>query len=284
MATVSVIIPTYNRSGLLIRALESVMAQTYRNFEVIVVDDGSTDDTAARLKAYQSGVPVRIIRTANRGAAAARNTGAEAAVGLWIAFLDSDDCWMKQKLEKQIRYTHSHPDIRLVYTRERWIRSGVHVNPPKAYKKYSGNVFLRCLPVCLIAPSSALMQLSLFREVKGFDPAYPVCEDYDLWLKICSLYPVGLVDEELTWKYGGHADQLSASSPIMDYWRIRALCSILQTRQLPSSYAEAVQRAIIRKSEVFLPGCLRHGRGELHRQTAAIIRASGIIPPLQKCL
>ncbi|OQX29395.1 MAG: hypothetical protein B0D92_03920 [Spirochaeta sp. LUC14_002_19_P3] len=278
MDTVSVIIPTYNRS--IIRALESVMAQTWRNLEIIIVDDGSTDGSTdgTRMKAWIEQSAVRIIRTANRGVAAARNTGVEAAAGPWIAFLDSDDTWAECKLEKQMRHIRAHPDIRIVYTSERWIRRGVRVNPPKAYRKYGGDVFLHCLPVCLIAPSSVLMQLSLFREMGGFDPAYPVCEDYDLWLRICSLYPVGLVDEELTVKYGGHADQLSASSPVMDYWRIRALCGILQTRKLSPPHLEAVRREIIRKAKIFLPGCLRHGRSELHEQTTDIIRASGVTP------
>lgn len=274
MPTVSAVIPTFNRSEFVLTALESVLAQIYRDMEILIIDDGSTDGTEPRLRermAGESEVPIRYMKTSNQGVAAARNTGVENAAGRWIAFLDSDDRWMPDKIRRQMCFIHKNPGIRLVHTQERWFRHGRRVNPPTAYRKYSGDVFLHCLPLCMIGPSSVLAERSLVREIGGFDEAYPVCEDYDLWLRISSLHRVGLIEEELTWKYGGHADQLSTSLVGIDYWRIKSLCRILRIRNLSAFQVNAVHKEIDRKADILLAGYRKHGRTKEYARVSAMI-------------
>ncbi|RLB05643.1 MAG: glycosyltransferase family 2 protein, partial [Deltaproteobacteria bacterium] len=179
---VSVIIPTYNRRTLLLEAVESVLAQTYSDFELIVVDDGSTDGTEEAIKRYGS----RLIYTyqPHQGVSAARNKGIEIARGELVAFLDSDDLWLPKKLQIQVTFMDQHPEVQLCYTDEIWIRRGVRVNPKKKHAKYSGWIYPHCLPLCIISPSSALVRRGLFAQVGHFDPQLPVCEDYDFWLRV----------------------------------------------------------------------------------------------------
>ncbi len=131
---VSVIIPTYNRAGLVQEAVASVLAQTWRDFEVLVVDDGGSDGTDAALAPYAS--RLRLLRRESRGGvSAARNTGIEAARGEWLAFLDSDDLWLPEKLARQMAYLAAHPDLLLCQTEETWVRRGLRVNQPLSHRK-----------------------------------------------------------------------------------------------------------------------------------------------------
>ncbi|MBT6957817.1 MAG: glycosyltransferase family 2 protein, partial [Opitutae bacterium] len=131
MPKVSVIIPTFNRLGYLPRSLGSVLAQSYDDYELIVVDDGSTDQT---VDAIQQDYPsVNLIEQENKGVSAARNAGIRAASGEWIALLDSDDEWLPGKLNSQMNALESHPEYRLCHTEEIWIRDGVRVNPTNKY-------------------------------------------------------------------------------------------------------------------------------------------------------
>jgi glycosyltransferase involved in cell wall biosynthesis len=182
MARVSVVIPTYNRLPTVKDAIESVLNQTYRDFEFWVVDDGSTDGTGEALRTF--GDKVKYVSQNNRGVSAARNLGLRISRGKYLAFLDSDDLWEPQKLEIQVKCMEENPQFPLCYTDEVWIRGGTRVNPKKKHAKYSGWIFEKCLPLCIISPSSALMKRSLFDEIGGFDETLPVCEDYDLWLRV----------------------------------------------------------------------------------------------------
>lgn len=256
---VSVIIPTHNRSWCIQRAVDSVLAQTFRDFELIVVDDGSSDDTVRRLSAY--GNALQLIRQANRGVSAARNTGIDAARGRWIALLDSDDYWLSEKLTVQVAWMAAHPDYRISQTEEIWIRGGRRANPKKRHRKYGGYIFERCLPLCLVSPSAVMIDRSLLDEVGGFDEDLPACEDYDLWLRISCTHPIGLVEKPLIVKTGGHADQLSRA-PELDKYRIEALAKLLRSGVLPPDQHKAAWEMLAAKVKVYAGGCRKRGREE----------------------
>ncbi|MBN1443884.1 MAG: glycosyltransferase family 2 protein [Planctomycetes bacterium] len=256
--TVSVIVPTHNRAGLLERALRSVDAQSRPPDELIVVDDGSTDDTERRVRDLWPGAVY--LRQEHRGVSAARNRGIEASSCAWVAFLDSDDDWLPRKLERQIAALEAAPGFRICHTDEIWIRRGRRVNPMRKHAKAGGDIFERCLPLCAISPSSAMISRSVLEEVGLFDESFPVCEDYDLWLRICSRMPVLYVDEMLVVKHGGHADQLSRSYPAMDRYRIRALEKILREGLLAPAQRIAVIGALREKISIYAAGARKRGR------------------------
>lgn len=258
---VSVIIPTYNRAELLKRALNSVAHQSFKDFEVIVVDDGSTDNTADVVEKYKAHFPLLYImqnrQGERRGVAAMRNSGARLAQGQWLAFLDSDDEWVPDKLKLQIQYAQENPQYSLIHSEESWIRNGVKVNVPQKYKKYGGDIFLKCLPVCAISPSTVLIKKDFFQSLGGFNESYEVCEDYHLWLKITRQNPVGFVNEALTIKYGGHSDQLSQTRA-MDYYRVKALDEILREVLPVKAWKEEVLKVLHEKCEILLQGYEKH--------------------------
>jgi glycosyltransferase involved in cell wall biosynthesis len=155
MATVSVIIPTYNRAPSLSEAIDSVMAQDYHDFEVVVVDDGSTDNTTEILQVFPK---ILVVRQDRKGVSAARNAGIAKASGRLIAFLDSDDLWLPGKLSTQVAFLDSNADALICQTEETWIRNGIRVNPKKRHKKPSGMIFERSLELCLVSPSAVMMR------------------------------------------------------------------------------------------------------------------------------
>ena len=220
---ISVIIPTYNRASLIQRAIHSVFRQSFGDWELIVVDDGSTDSTQDTLISYTNHSKVRLFKTENRGVSAARNLGIRQARGTWIAFLDSDDEWLPTKLEKQMEESQKHPEIFIIHGDEIWIRKGLRVNPMKKHQKKGGDIFHQALKLCCISPSTVFIKKNLFEKIGGFREDFPVCEDYDLWLRITSRYPVGYIDDFLIKKHGDHLDQLSRQYKAMDYWRVLSL-------------------------------------------------------------
>jgi glycosyltransferase involved in cell wall biosynthesis len=257
-SSISVVIPSFNRWHTLPRAVRSVLAQTRAPHEVIVVDDGSTDGTA---DAIATDFPaVTLLRQENRGVAAARNLGVDRARGEWIAFLDSDDEWGPRKLERQLAALAAQPGYAICHTEEIWIRNGRRVNPRDRHRKSGGYIFQKCLPLCVISPSSVMIRRSLLIEAGGFDQSFPVCEDYDLWLRLCSRHPVLFVDEPLTVKYGGHDDQLSKSLWGMDRFRIRALENVLSTGGLGEDDKCAALQTIIDKMDVYIAGARKRGK------------------------
>ncbi len=257
---ISVIIPTYNRAHVLARAVQSVIDQTLSAQEIIVVDDGSTDNTA-ELMARQ--FPQCIyIQQPNLGVSAARNTGIKAANGDWLAFLDSDDEWLPTKLEAQRNLLQQQPDIRICHTEEIWIRNGKRVNQMHKHAKSGGHIFQKCLPLCVISPSSVLIQRSLFDEVGLFDEQLPACEDYDLWLRICATHPIAFVEQPQIKKYGGHADQLSQRHWGMDRFRIKALEKIIASGRLDDADRGAVVQTLISKVEILAQGARKRGKNK----------------------
>lgn len=224
---ISVIIPTFNRASLLPRAIDSALNQTLAPHEVIVVDDCSYDHTKYVLESYDN-VDVLILPVQG-GVSKARNFGIDKSSGEWIAFLDSDDEWLPRKLEAQAQYHTSNPDVSISQTDEIWIRGSKRVNAKQKHAKVGGWIFEELLPLCLISPSAVMIHRSVFDEIGTFDESFPVCEDYDLWLRIAKKYFVGFIPENLILKYGGRSDQLSKKYWGMDIWRVRAMEKHLQT-------------------------------------------------------
>jgi glycosyltransferase involved in cell wall biosynthesis len=256
---VSVVIPTFNRNGMLKDAVDSVLDQEYGNTELIVVDDGSSDATVRTLSAYQD--RLRLIRQKNCGVSAARNAGIRAAAGTLIALLDSDDLWLPGKLHAQVDYFEAHPEALICQTEEIWIRNGVRVNPGKRHRKEAGDIFERSLELCLVSPSAVMMRKSILDEVGLFDERLPACEDYDLWLRIAWKHPVHLIDTPLIVKRGGHADQLSRM-PELDKYRIRSICNLLDRGCLSPSQKEASVEMLKTKCAIYAQGCRKRGRAE----------------------
>lgn len=254
---VSVIIPTYNRGWILNEAIDSVLSQTFKDYELIVVDDGSDDNTAEILKNYSK--KIRIIYQENQGVSAARNRGIVSSNGRFIALLDSDDLWLPEKLNRQISFFRNYPDAIICQTQEIWIRNGKRVNPGKRHKKLSGMIFEPSLSLCLVSPSAVMFKRELIDKVGLFDEAFPACEDYDLWLRVSLKYPVHLIDEALIIKRGGHSDQLSGNS-MLDKYRIKALIKILSQDNLPDEKRQAVIVKLKEKCLIYATGCKKRGR------------------------
>lgn len=255
---ISAIIPTYNRSDHLRQALHSIMQQTLRPKEIIVIDDGSTDSTGAMINDFFPNV--KYLYQKNSGVSSARNTGIKLATGDWIAFLDSDDQWLPEKLEKQQQALKDSPGIKLCHTEEIWIRNGVRVNAMKKHTKRGGWIFQHCLPLCSISPSSAIIHNSVFDDVGLFDESLPACEDYDMWLRITAKYPVIFLEDPLITKFGGHKDQLSRKHWGMDRFRIQALQKILDKNDLPAENRQAACEMLKKKAQIFLTGAQKRGK------------------------
>jgi len=271
---VSVIIPTYNRAGIVSRAVQSVLDQTFRDFELIVVDDGSTDQTADVLSRYETLPGVSIITQKNKGVSSARNAGLTAASGQLIAFLDSDDYWLPDKLEVQANFFERRPEALICQTEETWYRRGRRVNPKKYHRKPSGDIFFQSLELCLVSPSAVMMRRELFDLVGTFDEGLPACEDYDLWLRVSARYPVHLLDEPCVIKTGGHPDQLS-SQPGLDRYRIQTLLKIIESGQLSSRQKKAAGQTLATKARIYGQGCVKRGKTEEGQKYLEIAKQAG---------
>ncbi len=266
---ISVIIPSYNRAGILERAIKSVLDQKGPPFEIIVVDDGSTDETEKLVRNLfrQAGnvrpLPLKFVNQKNRGVSAARNTGIMHAKGEWLAFLDSDDEWLPGKLEAQMLFFEEHPNYKICQTDEIWIRHGVRVNKMKKHEKKGGWIFEHCLPRCAISPSAVMIHQSLFDEVGLFREDYPACEDYELWLRIAPRHPIGLIEKPYLRKYGGHEDQLSHQYEAMDRFRVKALSEIIQSGILGPNQKKAAQTILNEKLNILELGAQKRSNGTL---------------------
>ncbi len=265
MTDITVIIPTYNRASLLGRALQSVQQQTLTCSEVIVVDDGSTDDTASCVShfASQCSFPVRYFSQPNQGPAAARNRGIQEAETSLLAFLDSDDHWHKKKLELQFGAICNLPDMLISHTREKWLRRGVHLNQKKIHQPGNGDIFTHCLQLCAVGMSTVMVRKELFAEIGLFKEEMRCCEDYDLWLRTSSRYPFLLIDAPLTIKEGGRQDQVSWQYRLgMDKLRIRAILDLLREGDLVLSQLVSSLQELQKKCLVYGQGCVKHLRPE----------------------
>jgi glycosyltransferase involved in cell wall biosynthesis len=257
---VSVIVPTYNRADRLERALNSIVSQTYQDFELIVVDDGSTDKTSKVMESFPKAQYLSIKK--NSGVSNARNVGLASAKGELICFLDSDDLWNEKKIQIQAQWLENNKDSQLCYTDEIWIRNGVRVNPMNRHRKYSGDIFRHCLGLCIVSPSSVMIRAKLFDEIGNFDESLPACEDYDLWLRIASKYAFHFIEEPLIIKYGGHSDQLSRKYWGMDRFRVVALKKLLDQNSLDKEKLKLTRSVFLEKCSILIKGFEKRGKKE----------------------
>ena len=254
---ISAIIPTFNRAGFLREAIDSVLGQTEREVELLIVDDGSTDATSGLCAEY--GSALRYFFQYRGGVSAARNLGMQHARGSFIAFLDSDDLWTPRKLARQAQWLAANPGIPLCHTNEIWIRHGRRVNQKNIHRKAGGWIYPLCLPRCIISPSSVLMRRELFESVGNFDEALPICEDYDLWLRVAARFEAGFLDEPLIIKRGGHADQLSHSEWGIDRYRVYALVKILAGTPLSEEWRQQTVATLKIKCDILAHGYRKRG-------------------------
>ncbi len=256
---VSVIIPTYNRVYILFKAIESVLNQTFKDLELIVVDDGSTDETPYLITKY----PLIYVKKPRKGVAHARNIGIAKAKGDFIAFLDSDDIFVPDKIEKQLEFFEKNPDYKIVQTDEIWYKGNKRINPKKIHKKAEGWFFYRAIKLCVVSMSTVLMKRELFEEVGLFDEEFWVCEDYEFWLRVALKMPVGLIKENLVIKSGGRPDQLSATKGL-DYYRTLALIKLFKNYQKDLNLEQKIMlfAEAKRKFKIFYKGALKYGNLE----------------------
>lgn len=259
MPFISVIIPTCNRISRVIEAVNSVLSQSFQDFELIVVDDGSTDNTSEKLRETY-GSRIQLITQGNAGVSAARNAGVRVSRGKYLSFLDSDDTWHPDKLKAQVNFHQENPSFQISQTEEVWIRNGRRVNPHNKHQKTGGYIFSQSLHLCMVSPSSVIIRKSLFDESGSFDEQLKACEDYDLWLRLTATEPVGLIRKMLLTKHGGHEDQLSRRYPAMDRFRLYALGKVLLSDLLNESQQAEVREVIVEKLRVLCLGAEKRGR------------------------
>ncbi len=253
---VNVIIPSYNRPEWTIRAIQSVAMQTYSNWHLILVDDGSSDNTYERACDYLKscdGISYTTVKTPNLGVSHARNIGIKLSSSPLISFLDCDDWWFPHKLEAQVNFLNNNPHLKWVYTEELWLKNDQPFLRKKQHQKFDTNIFENCVNRCFIGVSSVMIMREIFNTIGFFNEDYPVCEDYELWLRISNKYPIGFLSEEHIVKNGGHDDQLSTKYKAMDYWRVKASASMLN-KGLSENQTQAIKTFINKKAPILING------------------------------
>jgi len=198
---ISVIIPSYNRKNIVIEAIKSALEQESKTFEVIVVDDGSTDGTEDYLKSLN--LPIILLRKENGGVSSARNAGIKIAQGEYVAFLDSDDLWLPGILENQLAYLQSHPEIPLVYTDQYIEVDGKNLEKTRFNRevvseeqktKFNLPGFVQHMPIHI---SSVMIRESIFEEIGYFNEDLKIHEDTELWNRISEKYNFGYIEKPL---------------------------------------------------------------------------------------
>jgi len=264
---ISLIIPTFNREKLLNKTIESVLNQTVSIDEIIIIDDGSTDNTEEIVNNYKTDT-IKYIYQKNKGVSNARNHGIKIASNDWLCFLDSDDIWESNKLEKQIDFHKKNPHILFSHTDELWIFNDKIINQKKHQLKPSGFCFEENISNTLIGASTLMIHKKVFDEVGYFDEELIACEDYDLWLRILTKYELGLINEKLIRKIAGHENQLSFSTKLMDKYRILALL-----KHKDSKFKDLISKEIIKKCDILIKGAIKHKNKEIeeHYQNLKVL-------------
>ncbi len=259
---ISVIIPVFNRENELKRALKSVINQTYQNFEIIVIDDCSDDDIHTIAESFND-YRIKYFRNPeNKGVSYSRNKGIKNSRYDIICLLDSDDEWLPDKLKLQLDFLLKNKSLNVVHTEEIWIRNHKRVNQGIRHKKSGGDIFIRSLELCLMSPSSIMLKKNIFVKCGYFNEELPVCEDYEMWLKITASEQVGFIEKPLIYKYGGHSDQLSRKYEAMDKFRVMALIDIYNTIDLTEDKRAALIKTAVRKLRILINGAAKRDRIE----------------------
>ena len=266
-------------------ALESVLKQSLPADEVLVVYDRAEelgardaakirDELLREISVATQDVSVKVLFSAGRagptgqagrarqsskqkGISAARNTGIAAAKSEWLAFLDDDDLWLPSKLEEQFKLIAAEGGRHLLcHCNEKWLRQGKHLNQLAKHSKSGGQIYLKCVELCCVSPSAAVVHKSAFEKYGGFDEAMPVCEDYDMWLRMCAYEEVLFSPKVLLQKNSGAANQPQLSKVYwgMDRFRIYALQKMLKDDKLPSEYREASEASINKRLGILATG------------------------------
>jgi glycosyltransferase involved in cell wall biosynthesis len=225
MPSISVVIPTYNMARYLGRAIQSVLDQTFTDFELIVVDDGSDDDTPELMKDILLDSRVRYAKQENLGLPSARNTGIEAARGKYIAFLDADDFWCKEKLERQFNTLEENPHVGVVYCGSMFVDEAGELlphrwlSPPSEFTLYEELLYANVVEG---SGSSVLVRKECFEDVGLFDEALRGCEDQDMWRRLAEKYNFQFIDEPLV-KIRVHPASMQAKEHEMALAQLRYL-------------------------------------------------------------
>ena len=265
VADISIVIPTYNRCELLKRAIKSVLGQTISVREIIIVDNGSTDNTYEMISSLFP--EITYIYENRKGVSIARNVGIKNCDSTWIAFLDSDDAWEPQKLEKQLFFSNNNnKKYRVIHTNEIWYKNKKFQNQLKKHEKSGGDIFEKSLQLCCISPSSAFIKKEVFDDYGFFDESLEVCEDYDMWIRITSKEEVGFLNNPLVVKYGGHNDQLSKKYWGMDRFRINSLEKNLKKNWFTAEQKKSVFNILIKKLTIILNGAKKRDNEEIYRK------------------
>ena len=261
--SISVVIPTFNRLIYLERAIKSVLNQTIKVNEIIIVDDGSNDGTSEFI--HSKYPELKYIFQSNSGVSAARNVGITTAKSNWIAFLDSDDEWVNNKLKEQVTQLELEPEINFCHSNELWIRNGNKIKQKNSHQKFGGLIFDKCLDKCRISPSTVICKKTLLIKLEGFDEDFFICEDYDLWLRVTSQNPVLYIDKPLIIKYGGHHDQLSINSEGTEKYHIKSLEKLIK-QDFPHEQQTLMKKMLIKKLKIYANGAKKRGKEKTYKK------------------
>jgi hypothetical protein len=274
---VSVVITCYNAVWCIVRALDSVVEQTRPADEIVVTDDGSTDDTVARIEA-RYGDAVKVVRYPHRGLTPTRRAALDLARGPWFALMDADDIWAPAKLERQVAFLERHPEVRWISTDGRYVSaSGVlrdswlsdYFDP---VREMVGDLFPPLLERCFPLLSSSLVHADAYRAVGGFDVSMPFSQDYDLWLRLAARYPAAVLPEPLI-DYWSSPGQLSRRIEERDRDDLRLMESIARGElRRDGRLRRAASRRVAALQFDLGVTCLRSGRvreGQLRLWRAA---------------
>jgi len=249
MPTVSVVIPAYNAARYVQAAVDSVLGQTFRDVEVLVVDDGSTDGTGAVLSRY--GKTIRYLRQENSGVSAARNWGIQESTGRYVGFLDADDTWFPKKLDRQIAALEGSGQHRACYSAQMICTEALTplaVQPSVRRGSTLEDLLLRGNVVG--TPSSVLCDRSLFSIVDGFDPRLSQCADWDMWVRLATITEFLYLDEPLV-TYRQHGSNMSADPALLERDSTRVLEKAFELPSVPHR-VHAARRAAFGRNYMVL--------------------------------
>ena len=269
---ISVIIPVYNRFEMAKEAISSVIGQTYRDLEIIIVDDGSIDMTPVLETYFRDDPRVKYIKIDHSGLPGlVRNRGVDISLGKYLAFLDSDDLWMDSKLEKQIKFLEKNSAYKVVHTREDWIRSGKKISQSGFNHKRFGNIFSDALVKCILGPSTIMLEKDLYIKLGGFRDDLEIAEDYELWLRLTNSNSIGYIDEPLITKRAGHVGQLSEKYGQIEIFRIRGLQKLVEQNYFKNENQQQAEKELASKCRIYAAGCRKRNKieeAEVHESLA----------------